>query len=302
MDITQLKEAYASIAKDQNKRGELAEMIVEYAQPGHIATNWIGMLLNSRTLNPGDLLVKKIRKGIKVYSHVPGAIPLKSEITVADRINYVLDTAQVSVTAGVMELESGELGTVADISSEMQAKLRDFYMQKVFTALTTVWTAANTPNNFISVGGALTKTALDNAINRINETTAGVKAIVGTRNALQSITGFAQWESFGGTNATIQSVSEEIARTGWIGAYQGTPILVVPQEYDAPDTYNKMIPEDKVLVIGKNVGDFITYGPVHTQEYTDMKPVPAQWNLTYWTQFGFIIDNADGLYVIGGLS
>jgi len=90
---------------------------------------------------------------------------LANEITVSDRINYVLDGADVKVTFNEWEMESGELGTVDSIRAEMLAKLRDFYMNKVFTALTTVWTAVNTPNNFTNVGGALTATALKNAIN-----------------------------------------------------------------------------------------------------------------------------------------
>lgn len=300
-DKTQL-EAAAALMKDPTQREALAELIIEYANPMHITSDWIGMLLNTRSLNPGDALVRKVRKGIKVHTHVPGAIPLKSEITVSERINYVLDTAQVSVGAGEMELASGELGTVAEISSEMQAKLRDYLVNKVFTSLTTVWTAANTPNNFTSVGGSLTSTALDNAIQRINQTTSGAKAIVGTRAALQPITSFAQWDSTGGTTALIQGIAEELRRTGWLGSYAGVPIVVVNQDYDNIEDYNALIPTDKVLVLGENVGDFITYGGVNTQQYTDMRPVPPYWNLTLWTQFGMIIDRADGLYVIGGLS
>lgn len=32
-----------------------------------------------------------------------------------------------------------------------------------------------------------------------------------------------------------------------------------------------MIPENKVLVIGDKVGEFITYGPVTEQSYEDME-------------------------------
>lgn len=228
---------------------------------------------------------------------------MRSELTVSDRLNYILDTAIVSVNANVMELQSGELGTVESISAEMSAKMRDYMINKVFTALTTIWTAGNTPSNYTAMGGAVTKTALDNAIARINDTTSGVKAIVGSRAALQPITTFAQWDTSPGTTyGLITSVSEEIARTGWLGSYQGTPIVVAKQSYDYADTYVKQIPEDKILVLGENVGEFITYGGVQTQEYTDMRPVPPEWIYSQYTQFGFLIDNAQGLYVIGGIS
>jgi hypothetical protein len=99
MENKEFREAVAALLKDPSKRQATAEMIVEFAQPGHIITDVIGMMLNTRSLKPGDSLVKKVRKGIKVYTFVPGQIPLKSEITVAERINYVLDGAVVSVTA-----------------------------------------------------------------------------------------------------------------------------------------------------------------------------------------------------------
>jgi hypothetical protein len=97
MDELKLKEAFASLVKE-GKREALAQLIVEYVQPEHIATDFISLLMNSRSLNPGDSLVKKIRKGIKVHTLVPGAIHMANEITVSDRINYVLDGADVKVT------------------------------------------------------------------------------------------------------------------------------------------------------------------------------------------------------------
>jgi hypothetical protein len=194
------------------------------------------------------------------------------------------------------EIASGEIGTVDEIRNEMTAKLRDYYTQKVFTALTSVWTVGNTPDNFTNVGAAITKVALDNAIETINETTPGAKAIVGTRAALSPIMGFAGWSTYSGTDALLQSVGDEIFRTGWLGQYYGVPLTVVPQVYDYPDSYNKMVPETKILVIGENVGEFVTFGDVGISQFTDPRPIPPQWNLSLWQQFGLLISNAMGLY------
>jgi hypothetical protein len=302
MEDKQLQEAYASLIKE-GKRDAVAQLIVEYVQPQHIATDFIGMLMNSRSLNPGDSLVKKVRKGIHVHTLVPGAIHMANELTVSDRINYVLDGADVKVMFNEWEMESGELGTVDSIRSEMLAKLRDFYMNKVYTALTTVWTAVNTPNNFINVGGHLNATVLKNAIDRINQTTGGVKAVVGNRAALTPVTTFGA----GYTDAT--SVSQvvpdnirEIMATGWLGKYYGAPLIALQQQYDNPEDYNALLPTDKVLVIGNNVGEFITYGDVKSKQWSDMNPTPPQWMLEIYQQFGLMVDHAEGIYVIGGLS
>lgn len=298
MDEKQLKEAIASLLKE-GKREALAQLIIEYVQPNHITADFVSLLLNTRSLNPGDALVKKVRTGIKVRTLVPGSIHLKSEVTVRDRINYVLDGADVGVTYNEWELDSGELGTVEEIRSEMGAKLRDYYLGKVFTALSTVWSSVNTPSNYTAVSGALTATALENAIDQINQTTSGVKAVVGTRAALTPVTKFgAFWDDGGSNVADVPDNIREIMATGFLGKYYGARLIALDQIYDNPADYNPLLPNNLVLVIGENVGEFITYGEVRTKEWQDMRPTPPQWNLELYQQFGMIIDRADGIYVI----
>jgi hypothetical protein len=299
----ELKLAIAEVLKSGDREA-IAEMIVEYVQPNHITTDYVGMLLNSRSLKPGDSLVKKLRKGISVHTLVPGSIHLANEITVTDRVNYVLDGSDVKVTWNEWEMENGEIGTVGEIRNEMDAKLRDSFQNKIFTALTSVWTAVNTPDNYTSVGGAITATALENAIDRINQTTSGVKAVVGTRAAMTPITKFgAFWSDSTGTKTGVSDMAiEEVRNTGLIGRYYGAPLIAVNQIYDNLVDNTAMLPNDKILVLGENVGEFITYGDVKTKQWTDMRPTPPQWFLEIYQQFGLMIWNAQGLYVLGGLS
>jgi hypothetical protein len=293
-----LKQEAASLMKDTSKREEFAEMFIEYVNPTHIATDFIGMLMSTRNLKPGDSLVKKVRKGLKVYTLVPGSIPLAGEITVTERINYILDGAIISATVNEWELASGELGTLESFRSEMQLKLRDFYINKVFTALSTIWSATNTPDNYTAIGGNVTKTALDNMVEHINQTTPGAKAIVGTRKALYPIQSFAGWAVNGGTTTMMPGVQEEIFRTGWLGNYLGVPLVVVNQQYDNPEDYNALVPDDKILVVGENIGEFITFGPANYSQFTDPKPVPPQFWMRLYQQFGLMVDNAQGIGVL----
>src|SRR3989304_7106164 len=304
-DELKVNEAIASLMKDKSQRDAFAEMIVEYVKPNHITVDFISLLLNTRSLKPGDSLVKKLRKGIEVHTLVPGSIHLAHEVTLTDRVNYMLDGSDVKVTYNEWELEAGEIGTVDEIKQEMFAKLRDHFYNKVFTALTTVWTAVNTPDNFTNVGGAITSTALEDAIDRINETTGGVKAVVGTRAAMTPITKFgAFWNDGGGTPTVwgIDSQLEEVVRRGMLGRYYGAPLIVLDQIYDNLVDFAPMLPTDKILVIGENVGEFITYGEAKSKQYEDPRPTPPQWFLELYQQYALLIWNAMGLYVIGGLS
>jgi hypothetical protein len=301
-DEKQVQEAIAALIKDKSQRDALADIIVEYVQPNHLTGEFVQGLLNTRTLKPGDSLVKKVRKGIRVRTLVPGAIHLAQEITVSERMNYILDGADVKVTYNEWEMDSGEIGTVQSIKAEMAAKLRDFYFNKIFTALSTVWSLANTPLNYTSVGGTVTAVALEAAINRINQTTSGAKVVVGAKSVVTPITKFGAFWSDGTNVGASQTKLDEVLNTGKLGKYYGVNILAVDQIYDNPEDYNALIPTDKILVIGENVGEFITYGEVKTKQWSDMNPTPPQWMMEIYQQFGMIIDNAQGIYVLDNVT
>jgi hypothetical protein len=302
MEQNELKQAFASLAGDKSRRTELAQLLVEYIQPQHLTMDIMSLFLNTRQLKLGDALVKKVRRGIEVRKLVPGSVHLSSEVTVSDRINYTLEGADVKVNYNLWEMEAGDIGSVGDMKSEMMAKLTDYYVNRAFSALSTIWSAANTPNNFTNVGGTLTATALKNAIDNINTNVGKVKAVVGSRKALTPITtfgaGFDVTTAAGTTQQANYPALDEIYRTGWLGQYYGAPIVALNQFQNNAVDYTNMIPEDKVLVIGENAGEFILYGPTKDKAWEDMEPTPPMFYLETWQQFGMIIDNAMGIHVL----
>ena len=184
----------------------------------------------------------------------------------------------------------------------MLAKLKDSFQNKVFTALSTIWSAVNTPDNYVAVGGTITAEVLEAAIDRINQTTAGVKAVIGVRSAMTPITKFGGFWSDGTNVGYTETALEEIRNKGYLGKYYGADLLMLDQIWDNFEDVNALLPTDKILVIGENVGEFITYGDVKTKNYSDMRPTPPQWFLELYQQFGLLIWAAQGIYVIGDLS
>jgi hypothetical protein len=53
MEDIKLKEAVAAVMKDGGRRDALAELIVEYAEPGHLPAELMGLILDTRALKPG---------------------------------------------------------------------------------------------------------------------------------------------------------------------------------------------------------------------------------------------------------
>jgi hypothetical protein len=298
MEKKKYKEAIASLMQNKERRDELAEFLVEYIDPGHLAVDVVGMLLNSRSLKEGDALVKKVRKGISVRTLVPGTVHLADEITISERIHYSLDGADIKVTANEWEIESGELGTVESIRQEMLLTLRDYYQNKVFSALATVWSAGNTPDNYAVVVGDVTAAALIAAIDQIANTVGGPLAVVGVRSVLNPITGFGAFWNSGAQEWGVDSQLEKVMNEGFLGKFYGADIVAIQQTWDNPEDYNAQVPTDKIVVMGKKVGEFITYGDVKEKQYTDPRPTPPQWFFELYQQFGMIIDKAEGIYII----
>src|SRR3972149_4905929 len=231
---------------------------------------------------------------------------MASEVSVVDRANYHLSGIDVRVHANEWELESGELGTIGEIEAEMKAKIKDYFMTQVFTKLATLWSATNTPSNFINVGGALTATALETAINEVNYRVGAVRAVVGTRKALTPITKFGNYVPYDASPTSwgvgVPSAIEEIRRSGFLGQYYGARIIGLDQIWDNEVDYTAQLPENKVLVIGENVGAFITYGDVKHKQWTNWEPTPPVYNTEFYLQFGMIIDRQIGIVVVGGLT
>ena len=178
----------------------------------------------------------------------------------------------------------------------MVAKLQDYYISRVFTALANIWGPVNTPNNYTAVAN-LTAAALRNAINEINYT-SNVRAVVGTRRGLAPITQFAGFHTDGVNTVANNEGISEIYRTGWVGRWYGAPIVALDQIWNNPIDYVPQIPNRYVLVIADAVGEFITYGEPKWKEWTEMQPTPPDWFVEVYTQFGLLVDNAIGIYVI----
>lgn len=304
MDKKALEKKVATLLQSGDMES-FAEFLIEVIEPATIPTDMLSLILDTRRLNYGDSRVYRIRKGVEARTLVPGSIHLASEITVKDRIMHQLDGLNVKVTFNERELRHGEIGTIEEIRSQMVRALSNAYMNRVFTMLTTVWTAVNTPSNYTSVGGNITATALETAIDRINDTAGKVKAVVGVRSALTPVTKFGAFWDDAATSPTVVGVDgqlEEVVRDGFLGRYYGAPIIALQQVYDDPESNTAQLPTDKVLVIGEKVGEFITYGDVEDKQYTDPRVTPTQWYMEMWQEFGLLVANAEGIYVIGNLS
>lgn len=312
--------ALAELARED--RSAFAEVITEYVDPVYLTLDLAGAFMNTREMKFGDILVRRFKGKYHVQQIVPGQITLAEQITIRDKaVSIALDILAAKAGYNTLELEhGGPQFTPEQVRTDVRAALAEAILMRTWNALGNVWNSTNASaltipgssvSNFIDASGPLTATVLDDAIDHVNYWSGGVRAIIGTEQALAPLSEFGQYQIIAGTtndfyvtqngvqSGTIRNVSPFGLDKG-VETYRGvTNIVRIPQIFDRSEWPPRpLLPTDFVLVVGENIGEFITYGGPQYKEYVDNEPTPPYWNYETWLQFGMMIWNARGLVKI----
>jgi len=302
--VQSLASAVSTIGTSPN-RSAFAQIITEVIEPNHLSLDILSTFMNTRTLNPGDQLSRKVRRGVPVRTFVPGTTHLADQIAVRDVLVHAIEHIVAKVRYSYWELRRGELGTMDTFRQDMQNAMIDEMISRAFSLLSTVWTDFNSGTHYTNAASTgITKTNLTAAMEVVLKYSGSIRAIVGPRAALLPL-----YESMGIVTHTIdttthviglQGILDQWTRTGSIREFKGAPLIELPQIYKR--TYDQfeepLIPEDKVLVIGENAGEFVLYGGVETQEHVDTNIEPPEYSLAMWRGFGMIVDRPENIAVI----
>ncbi len=312
-----LKEA-AKTAKDaRGMRTAYADLLIETIQPNHLSLEIFNAFMPTVQKNAGDQIGKRVRRGrYPIRTMTPGAKHLTDVLDYQEYISFMFDRLIAGTSHSVWEIESGEVGTVDTMKTELRADLFDELVSKVFTLLSTTWTTAATPSNYLdSSSGGLTQVGLEAMMETILNYSGQVRAIIGSRAALLPMYKFAQYREFVLTGTGTDRVAfptaalDEFLRTNKVSTYLGVPVIELPQVYrnrlDANSTNlgfrgvgQRMIPTDKVIVVGDNVGQVVLSGGFTYQDYTDPSTQPANYVLHGWQSYGMILDDIQSLGII----
>ncbi len=321
MDREQLKLAVAEKAKTaagaNGYRTAYADLVIETVQPNHLSLDILSAFLPVVQMNKGDQFGRRIRRGrYPIRTMTPGAKHLTDVLSFQEYYTFMFDRLIAGTSHSVWEINSGEVGTVEQMRTELRADLFDEIVSKVFTLLSTAWNSTATPSNFIDASGTgVTLAGLETMMETILNYSGQIKAIVGSRQALLPIYKFAQYREFvlGGTGtdraAFPTAQLDEFLRTNKVSTYLGVPIIELPQVYrnrlDANattlawrGTAQRMIPTDKVLVIGDDPGRIALMDGFEYQDYTDPTTQPANYVLHGWQAYGLVLDDIQQIGVI----
>ncbi len=312
------KAATAGIAP--NQRSAFAELIMTVVEPNHLTLDLFHAFLPTRQFNTGDRIGKRVRRGrYPVRTMVPGSKHLHDVLSFQESQTYMFDRLIAGTSHNLWEIQSGEVGTTDQFRSELRADIFDELVSRVFTLLATVWNSTDTPNNFTDASSTgITATALDNAIENMLDYTGSVRAIIGSRRALLPVYEFAQFREFelSGTNVdgiafVNQEAFNEFTNSRRVTRYAGIPLIELPQVYrnslsftgsggnvSLRDPSQRMIPTDRVVLVGDQAGEIALMGGTEYQDYTDPTTQPPNYVLHAWQAYGLLVDDVEAIHVI----
>jgi len=313
MNKAELKIALAEVAKTAGmptsaQRSAFAELLVEYIQPNHLSLELFNAFMPVKQMKAGDVLVRKVRKGkYPVRSMVPGSMHLTDQVAYQDQQNWVFDRLIAGTKASLWEINQGDVDSVQTMKKELQADITDEIFYRVYGLLSTAWNGADTPTNYIDVSsGGLTVAAVDTMVENILDYSGEVKVIMGTRKALRKLYDAIGYREFilSGTGTDRVGFSTpaflEYFNTNKVSSYHGIPLLEIPQTFAQrlPDLRKRLVPTDKVIVVGGNAGNIALMDGFQTQEYTDFRTQPAEYIVHGWQAYGLIVDDIQQIGVL----
>lgn len=318
----EFKKAVAEIAKTASNAGRglrtaYADLVMDVVQPNHLSFDLLSAFLPVTQRNKGDQIGRRVRRGrYPIRTMTPGAKHLTDVLSYQEYFTFMFDRLIAGTSHSVWEIESGEVGTVEQFRTELREDLFDDLITKVFTLLTTAWNSVATPSNFLdSSGTGVTQAGLDAMIETVLMYSGQVRSIVGSRQALLPLYTFAQFKEFVLTGSAtdrgfgITDAFTEFTNTNKVSTYKGIPVVELPQVYrnrlDANattmawrGTAQRMIPTDKILVIGDQAGEAALMGEFEYQDYTDPSTQPANYVLHGWQAYGLLISDIQQIGVI----
>lgn len=264
----------------EDGRHAMAEKIVKYVSDSVEQNDVASLLLPKETIPIGTNAEFALPTRLKVYWHEPGSYAPRTQMS---QKVFTVPTWMLSAHPEyeISQLEAGRYGTVQDQVSAAKEAILGAINARVFN--TVKGSIATTDRNYAACSGAniLTKTALDNAINWVEDQTGGAAAIVGRRNLLWSMLDFNT-----GTNSEVgvfgDATKEAIMKTGKIPTYRGVPVVGLKQWRDG---FGRLtIPQNEILVVGNDIGKYVVNQELQSKDATDVDTL--HWHIHMYMRMG----------------
>jgi len=284
-DMKELSRAFAEAMKlglaQEDSRRAIAVKIVKTISDSMAQEDLASLLLTKEYIPLGQTVELKVPGKLKAYWHEPGSYaPRTQMVNKVFQIPTALISAHPEYELG--QLESGRYGTMQEQIDAAKEALQGAINAKVFNTLIGSITSGA---NYATCSGKLTFSALNDAINYVEDQVGGATAIVGRRNVLSSILDFgtdSMTAPATDTGIFSDEMKNQVMKTGKIQLYRGIPLVGLTQWRDA---FGKVtVDEGNVLVIGKDVGRYVVSQELRSADAIDVDNLV--WHIHLYMRVG----------------
>lgn len=277
----------AKMATTEKGRDELAEIVKVALEDSYNKFDIIPLLFDTKHFNLGDKpMFKTHKKGIRAYWTAPNSYVPKSQ-NYETEIFMQFESLGVRPECLLSDLKTGRVDSFGALISDARDAMETAIYQKIYELLAQTYNATGSASGSqASVSNTLTKTVLDDAINKVRKKVGGAPTIIGDYDLCSQIEGF---------DGFSYIALEEIRNTGILGKYKGCNIVYLPEILD-PVTQKSIVPTNKLFVVGRKIGVYGDYNDMDMMQEININD--KSWNCRLDKEMGACITKPEGIFCI----
>ena len=277
----------AKMATTEKGRDELAEIVKVALEDSYNKFDIIPLLFDTKHFNLGDKpMFKTHKKGIRAYWTAPNSYVPKSQ-NYETEIFMQFESLGVRPECLLSDLKTGRVDSFGALISDARDAMETAIYQKIYELLAQTYNATGSASGLqASVSNTLTKTVLDDAINKVRKKVGGAPTIIGDYDLCSQIEGF---------DGFSYIALEEIRNTGILGKYKGCNIVYLPEILD-PVTQKSIVPTNKLFIVGRKIGVYGDYNDMDMMQEININD--KSWNCRLDKEMGACITKPEGIVCI----
>lgn len=277
----------AKMATTEKGRDELAEIVKVALEDSYNKFDIIPLLFDTKHFSLGDKpMFKTHKKGIRAYWTAPNSYVPKSQ-NYETEIFMQFESLGVRPECLLSDLKTGRVDSFGALISDARDAMETAIYQKIYELLAQTYNATGSASGSqASVSNTLTKTVLDDAINKVRKKVGGAPTIIGDYDLCSQIEGF---------DGFSYIALEEIRNTGILGKYKGCNIVYLPEILD-PVTQKSIVPTNKLFIVGRKIGVYGDYNDMDMMQEININD--KSWNCRLDKEMGACITKPEGIFCI----
>lgn len=264
---------------DEDKRHAIANKIVKYISDSIDQTDLASLILPKEYIPVGTTAEYAVPGKLKAYWHEPGSYAPRTRMV---QKVFTVPTWMISAHPEyeISQLEAGRYGSAQDQIKAAKEAIQGAINARVWNTLSGTITSGE--RNYFTAATALTMSALDSAINYVEDQYGSVQCIVGRRNLLFQMLSFNTDSTAGDLGIFSDSMKEKIFNERKIPSYRGIPVIGLPQWRDG---FGKLtIAQNEILVVGTDVGKYVVNQELRSQDEIEVDTL--FWHIHLYMKMG----------------